>query len=349
MFSINGRQLSSSHPPYIIAEVSANHGGSIERAIKLIDAANQAGAHAVKLQTYTADTMTIDCSRPEYFISRGPWKGNTLYSLYKQAETPLEWHAELFAHARGLGITIFSSAFDETAVEFLEQLNAPAYKVASFELTDLPLIKAIAQTGKPMLMSTGMASKAEIFEAVEHAKRSGCKEILLFHCISSYPASLKDTNLRMIETLREDFGVETGLSDHTLSNTAACVAVAMGAVAIEKHFVLDRADPGPDSFFSITGDELSVLVQETQSVWESLSSSAYSRPTSEDTNRLFRRSICFTGDFPKGTLLSEANVSIVRPGFGLEPKYIDQVISSVLLSDVSKGEAVSWSHIRQDG
>ena len=255
-FEINGRVVGPSEPPYIIAEVSANHNGSLQRALDSIEAAHRAGAHAVKIQTYTADTLTIDCDKDDFKIKGGLWDGYTLYDLYQEAHTPFEWHAEMFAFARKLGITLFSTPFDETAVDLLDRLEAPAMKIASFEMTDLPLVRYAAKTGRPMLMSTGMATLEEVGESVEAARSAGCNALLLFHCISSYPAPMDQANVLQMQRLADEFGVAVGLSDHTLGNTAAITATALGAHAIEKHFTLSRADKGPDSAFSLEPDEL---------------------------------------------------------------------------------------------
>lgn len=342
MFSIGGREIGVSNAPYVIAELSANHNGSIERAKKSIFAAKQAGAHAVKLQTYTADSMTIDCDRPDFLIKGGLWDGYSLYDLYAEAHTPYEWHKDLFQFAKEIGITIFSSPFDETAVDLLRSLDAPAYKVASFELTDHPLIECIAQAKKPLLMSTGMASESEIGEAVETARRCGVEEILLFHCISSYPAPTDKCNLKNILYLKREFNVEVGLSDHTLNNTAAIAAVALGAVAIEKHFTLSRAEKGPDSAFSLEPDELTSLIQHTEEAWLALGQSGFGRASVEDANKAFRRSLYFVRDVKAGMQLTDKDIRRIRPGFGLEPKHYPTVIGKKVIRDVSRGEPVLW-------
>ena len=342
MFQINAHRIGPGHPPFIIAEISANHNGDISRAKASILAAKQAGAHAVKLQTYTADTMTIDSDKPGFKISGGLWDGYKLYDLYGEACTPFEWHPELFAYAKTLGITLFSTPFDETAVDLLESVNAPAYKIASFELTDIPLIERVARTGKPMLMSTGMAHEGEIREAVEAARGSGAQSILLFHCISNYPSPIEDANLRNIPWLREKFGVEVGLSDHTIGHTAAIAAVTLGATAIEKHFTLSRADKGPDSEFSIEPDELQVLVQSTRDAWAALGSGELKRPDREKSSLAFRRSLYFVRDLCAGERITEADIRRIRPGYGLAPKHFDELMGRTLARAVERGDPVSW-------
>ena len=346
MFEIAGRKVGRTEKPLVIAEISANHNGSIDSAKRLIQAARDSNAGAVKLQTYSPDTMTIDSNLPDFVVRGGPWDARTLYDLYSEAQTPFSWHKELFDFARSIGILMFSTPFDETAVSLLQDLDAPAYKIASFEITDLPLIKAVAQTGKPLFMSTGMASKDEIAQAVDHAKVHGCKSLLLFHCISSYPAPLEQANLSTIQALRSDFGVEVGLSDHTLDHRAAQMAVALGATAIEKHFTLDRSIPGPDSFFSITPPELSDLVQVCDEAWEAVGSSPYKRPSAESGSRAFRRSIYFVEDVDAGEVVSTTNTRIIRPGFGLEPKFFDQIQGARLSEDVKRGQPVTWDKLQ---
>ncbi|MBI2239526.1 MAG: pseudaminic acid synthase [Magnetospirillum gryphiswaldense] len=342
VFSINGRTIGPGHPPYVIAELSANHNGSLERAKDSIRAAAAAGAHAVKLQTYTADTMTIDCDRDDFVIKGGLWDGYKLYDLYAEAHTPFEWHAELFALARSLGIDIFSSPFDESAVDLLRGLDAPAYKIASFELTDLPLVAYAAACGKPLLMSTGMASQAEIAEAVKTARDAGAGGILLFHCVSQYPAPMEAANLSKIVSLRQHFDVVVGLSDHTMGNTAAIAATALGAAAIEKHFTLSRADKGPDSSFSLEPDELRRLVADTCDAWAALGRAGFERPSSEDASKAFRRSLYFVADLPAGTVLNSSHIRRIRPGFGLAPKHLDELLGRKLGKTVKRGDPVTW-------
>jgi pseudaminic acid synthase len=342
MFKIKERVIGDNDEPYIIAELSANHNGSLDRARMSIKAAKDSGAHAVKLQTYTAETMTIDCDRSDFMVKGGLWDGYKLFDLYKSAQTPYEWHKELFSYAREINITCFSTPFDETAVEFLEELDTPAYKIASFELTDIPLIKFVANTGKPLLMSTGMASEEEITEAVTAALDAGCESLLLFHCISSYPASMEQCNLRKIINLRKRFGLEVGLSDHTLGTTAAIASVALGATAIEKHFTLSRKEKGPDSEFSIEPSELRSLVQTTRDAWLSLGSDSFSRPSSESASLAFRRSIYFIESLKAGQEITAKTIKRIRPGFGLPPKFYDQIIGKRVKRDVRFGDPVSF-------
>ena len=303
MIHIDGVKIGRDQPPYIIAELSANHGGSINAAKQSIKVAKESGASAVKIQSYTPDTMTIKSDKADFMITEGLWAGYTLYDLYKEAYTPFEWHEELFKYARDIGITLFSSPFDETAVELLQELNAPAYKIASFELIDLPLIKRAAECEKPLLMSTGMASVSEVSEALGIALKHGCGEVLLFHCISSYPAPLRDSNLKNIDFLRNEFGVEVGLSDHTLTNLASTMAIGLGASAIEKHFKpFDKAE-GPDESFSITPKQLKSLVADCNDAWSSLGKSGFQRSIAEEGSRKYRRSLYFMKDLKKGSII----------------------------------------------
>ena len=340
---IDGRAIGPDHPPYIIAELSANHNGSLERALQTIDAAHQAGADAIKLQTYTADTMTIDCDREEFMIKGGLWDGYKLYDLYRWAETPFEWHQAMFAHARKLGIVVFSTPFDESAVDLLEQLNAPAYKIASFENTDLPLIRYVAKTGKPIIMSTGMASEEEIAEAVDATRSAGCKELVLLHCISSYPAPMDQANIRQLAELGRRFDALPGLSDHTLGTTASVAAVALGACVIEKHFTLSRADKGPDSEFSIEPDELKRLCQDTHDAWRALGQVSYDRQSAEAGSKVFRRSIYFVHDLPAGSVIGPEDIRRIRPGMGLAPKHFDELMGKRLKVAVERGMPTSWN------
>lgn len=342
VYKIDGRAIGTDYPPYIIAELSANHNGSLDRALETIDAAHRSGAHAIKLQTYTADTMTIDCDRAEFLIRGGLWDGYKLYDLYKWAETPFEWHQAMFNHARKLGVTVFSTPFDETAVDLLEDLNAPAYKVASFEVIDLPLIRYVASTGKPMIMSTGMASETEIEEAVSTAREAGCKDLVLLHCISSYPAPIDQANLRQIANLAKRFNTIPGLSDHTLGTTAAVVAVSLGACVIEKHFTLSRQDKGPDSDFSIEPDELTRLCNDTRDAWSALGNASFQRQPAEEGNKVFRRSIYFVRDIAAGERITEDDIRRIRPGMGLAPKYFDQIVGRKLKINVHRGTPTSW-------
>lgn len=323
---IAGRRIAADAPPYVIAEMSANHNGSLETALALIDAAKHAGADAVKIQTYTPDTITLDSDLPDFRITGGLWDGRTLHDLYREAHTPWAWHAPLFAHAATLGITIFSSPFDTTAVDLLEKLNAPAYKIASFEAVDLPLIKYVAATGKPMIISTGMADAEEIREAVEAARAGGCKELAILHCVSGYPAPASDYNLRTIPDMIERYRLVTGLSDHTLDNTTAIASVALGASIIEKHFTLDRSAGGPDDSFSLEPDDLAALCRGARTAWESLGRVDYGRKSSEQGNVQFRRSLYFVKDLAAGAVITGDAVRSVRPGFGLAPKHLDDVL-----------------------
>ena len=342
---INGRKIGKGYAPYIIAELSANHNGAIERAFATIKAAHESGADAIKIQTYTADTMTIDCDREDFQIHGGLWDGYKLYDLYKWAETPFEWHKAIFDYAASLGITIFSTPFDESAVDLLESLNAPAYKIASFEATDLPLIRYVASKGKPMIMSTGMCSEEEITEAVVTARDAGCKDLVLLHCISSYPAPMDQANLLQMPCLSERYGTIPGLSDHTLGTTASVAAVALGASVIEKHFTLSRNDKGPDSEFSIEPDELKRLCKDTFDVWLALGKAGFERQKAEEGNKHFRRSVYFINDLRAGEVITASDIRRIRPGFGLPPKCFDQLIGKRVKQDVVRGTATSWELI----
>lgn len=342
VFEINGRKIGFEHPPYIIAELSANHNGDIQRALETIKSAYESGADAIKIQTYTADTMTINSDRPEFKITGGLWDGYTLYDLYKWAETPFEWHKEIFDYATSLGITIFSTPFDETAVDLLESLDTPAYKIASFEATDLPLIRYVAKTGKPMIMSTGMCSEQEIEEAVTAAQEAGCKNLILLHCISSYPAPTEQANLAQMPELAKRFNSLPGLSDHTLGTTVSVAAVALGACVIEKHFTLSREDKGPDSEFSIEPTELKRLCQNAYDAWSAIGKPSYARQQAEEGNKHFRRSIYFINDLPAGSIITEADIRRIRPGFGLAPKYFDEIVGRKLKVSVTHGTPTSW-------
>lgn len=340
--SIAGRRIAIDQPPYVIAELSANHNGKLETALEIIAAAKAAGADAVKLQTYRPDTITLDCDSEEFRIHGGLWDGRTLYELYQEAHTPWEWHKPLFDHARKLGITIFSSPFDSTAVDLLEDLNAPAYKIASFEAVDLPLIKYVASTGKPMIISTGMADAEEIQEAIDAARSGGCKELAILHCVSGYPAPAADYNLRTIPDMIARFGLVTGLSDHTLDNTTAIASIALGAAIIEKHFTLDRNGGGPDDSFSLEPAELAALCRDAKTAWQALGRVDYGRKSSEQGNVKFRRSLYFVKSLPAGSTITERDIRSVRPGFGLPPKVLDEVVGRQLTKAVSYGTPVSW-------
>lgn len=344
--SIAGRDIGIEHSPYVIAELSANHNGKLETALKIIEEAKKAGADAVKLQTYTADTITLDCDSEEFQIRGGLWDGKTLYQLYQEAHMPWDWHKPLFEHARKLGITIFSSPFDNTAVDLLEDLNAPAYKIASFEAVDLPLIKYVASTGKPMIISTGMADAEEIQEAIDAAREGGCKELAILHCVSGYPAPAEDYNLRTIPDMIERFGLVTGLSDHTLDNTTAITSVALGASIIEKHFTLDRSGGGPDDSFSLEPAQMTALCKGTKTAWQALGQVDYGRKSSEQGNVKFRRSLYFVKDMKAGDVITEDCIRSVRPGFGLPPKYYEEIINKKLKQDVNKCSKVEMEKIK---
>jgi N-acetylneuraminate synthase len=324
--TIAGRRIAIDHAPYLIAEMSANHNGSIDTAFKIIETAKQAGADAVKLQTYRPDTITLNCGAEDFRIRGGLWDGRTLYDLYQEAHMPWDWHAPLFAHARKLGITIFSSPFDSTAVDLLEDLNTPAYKIASFEVIDHALIKYVASTGKPMIISTGMADAEEIQQAIDAAREGGCHELAILHCVSGYPSPAEDYNLRTIPDMIRRFGLVTGLSDHTLDNTTAITSVAMGASIIEKHFTLDRNGGGPDDSFSLQPAELAALCKDTKTAWASLGRVDYGLKSSEQGNIKFRRSLYFVKDLKAGDVITADAVRSVRPGFGMAPKYLEAVV-----------------------
>ncbi|MEY8263176.1 MAG: pseudaminic acid synthase [Bermanella sp.] len=343
--SINRRKIGADQPPYLVAEISANHNGQLDRALAIMSAAQQAGAHAIKLQTYTPDTITLDCDKADFLIDAGPWQGYKLYDLYQQAHTPYEWHKTLFDHARKLDITCFSSPFDESAVDLLEDLNAPAYKIASFEAIDIALIKYVASTGKPMIISTGMANLTEIQEAVAAALDNGCSELILLHCISAYPAPIADSNLRTLQDLANKFPVVVGLSDHTLGTTAAVTAVALGACFIEKHFTLSRQEPGPDAAFSLQPDEFKFLCQASEDAWLALGQAGYEQKACEKINAQFRRSLYFVADLKKGDTVTTKNMRSIRPGFGLAPKHYQDIIGKTLLKDVARGSPVAWQDI----
>lgn len=342
---IDGRSIGAEYPPYIIAEMSANHNGSIENAFKIIKSAKQSGADAVKLQTYRPDTITLDCDSEDFQIHGGLWDGRTLYELYEEAHMPWEWHAPLFEYAQELGITIFSSPFDNTAVDLLEDLNTPAYKIASFEAVDLPLIKYVASTGKPMIISTGMADAEETQEAITAAHEGGCKDLIILHCVSGYPAPAADYNLRTIPDLIERFGLVTGLSDHTLDNTTAIASVAMGASIIEKHFTLSRTGGGPDDSFSLEPTELAALCNDSKTAWAAIGKIDYGRKSSEQGNVKFRRSLYFVKDMRSGETITRDSIRIVRPGFGLAPKNLPKLLGRTVNQDIKKATAVNWKVI----
>lgn len=340
--NINGRRIGLDEPPYIIAEMSANHNGNIDNAYKIIDIAKASGADAVKLQTYRPDTITMDMSTPEFMIEGGLWHGQSLYELYKSAFMPWEWHQSLFDYAKKVGITIFSSPFDTTAVDLLEDLNTPAYKIASFEAVDLPLIKYVAQTGKPMIISTGMADREEIQEAIAAAREGGCQQIAILHCVSGYPAPPDEYNLRTLVDMQTKFGLITGLSDHTIDNTTAITSVGLGASIIEKHVTLDRSGGGPDDPFSLEPKDLEQLCIGAKVAWESLGNVDYGCKDSEKGNIKFRRSLYFVKDIKKGKVITTEHLKSIRPGYGLQPKYYHDALGMVAKYDIQRGTPLSW-------
>jgi len=340
--SIQGVRIGAECPPYVVAEMSANHNGRIDSAFEIISSAKRAGAHAVKIQTYTPDTITLDSDREDFQLRDGLWAGRSLFQLYQWAQTPWEWHAPLFEHARKVGITLFSSPFDPSAVDLLERLDAPAYKIASFEAVDLPLIRYVARTGKPMIISTGMADAQEIGEAVEAARSAGCRELALLHCVSGYPAPAADYNLRTIADMQRRFDAVIGLSDHTLDNTTALASVALGAALIEKHFTLDRQGGGPDDSFSLEPRDLSALCRDTRTAWEALGRVDYGRKSSEVGNVKFRRSLYFVKPLKAGEVVTADAVRSVRPGYGLAPKHLARVVGCRVRRDVGFATPVAW-------
>ncbi len=344
MFAIADLQIGPGHTPFVIAEMSGNHNQSLDRALDIVDAAADAGAHAIKLQTYTADTMTLALTEGEFTIKdpASIWVGQNMHALYQQAHTPWEWHAPIMARAKERGLLCFSSPFDESSVDFLETLNVPAYKIASFECIDLPLIRKVAGTGKPMIISTGMATIAEIAEAVDAARAAGCKHVALLKCTSTYPASPENTNIKTIPHMRELFGCEVGLSDHTMGVGASIAAVAMGASIIEKHFTLSRADGGVDSSFSLEPAELKCLVIESERAWQSLGQIKYGPTLAEEKARSRRRSLYIAQDMQAGDILTSANLRRIRPGHGLAPKYYELLLGRKVGQDVPKGTPLSW-------
>ena len=342
--NVQGKGIGVNLPPLIVAEMSGNHNQSLERALAIVDAAAAAGAHALKIQTYTAETMTLDLDDDAFSITDegSLWSGKTLYKLYDDAHTPWEWHQPIFDRCRELGMIGFSTPFDATAVDFLESLDVPAYKIASFESGDLPLIRKVAATGKPMIISTGMASKEELDETVRAAREAGCRDLILLKCTSSYPASPEECNIRTIPHMREAYGAEVGLSDHTLGIGVALAAIALGATIIEKHFTLARADGGVDAAFSLEPHELAALVAESRRVWEALGEIHYGRTSGEKKSLRFRRSLYVTRDMKAGEALSADNLRAIRPGYGLAPKFYDELIGRRVNRDVKKGTPISW-------
>ncbi len=345
--NINGREIGPATRPYLIAEMSGNHNHSLERALAIVTAAAENGADAIKLQTYTADTITLDCDAPGFVIEdpASPWAGRRLHDLYKEAHTPWAWHAPIIEHASSLGLACFSSPFDASAVDFLEELDVPAYKIASFELVDLPLIRKVAGTGKPMILSTGMASLAEIGEALSVCREAGNEQLCLLKCTSTYPATPGSTNIATLVNMRAAFGCEVGLSDHTMGTGVAVAAVALGAVVVEKHFTLARADGGVDSAFSLEPHELRQLREETERAWQSLGRVTYGGTDAEAGSRIFRRSLYVAQDIAEGEAFTPQNLRSVRPGFGLAPKHYDVLIGKRVNRACAKGTPVSWDLI----
>ncbi|GED01470.1 pseudaminic acid synthase [Bacillus atrophaeus] len=345
--NIDGRSIGPHHPPFIIAEMSGNHNQSLERAFNIIEAAAKAGAHALKIQTYTADTMTLNMNTKDFTIedNNSLWSGSTLYTLYQQAYTPWEWHKPIFDKCRELGMIPLSTPFDESAVDFLEDLGVPIYKIASFENTDIPLIKKVAATGKPIIISTGMATVAEIDETIRAAKEAGCKELILLKCTSTYPASPENTNISTIPHMKELFNCQVGLSDHTMGTGVAVASVALGATVIEKHFTLSRADGGVDSAFSLEPHELKELVIETERAWQALGQITYGPTDKEKASLKFRRSIYVKKDIKAGEIFTKENIKVVRPGYGLEPKYFDLIIGRTAKKHISAGTPLGWDSI----
>lgn len=347
MITINNRKIGLGHPPFVIAEMSGNHNQSLDRALEIVEAAAKTGAHALKIQTYTPDTMTLDLDEREFHISdpKSLWAGNSLYKLYGEAYTPWEWHKPIFDRARELGIIAFSTPFDDTAVDFLESLDVPCYKIASFENTDLPLIRRVAATGKPMIISTGMASVAELDDTVKAAREAGCKDLILLKCTSTYPATANNTNILTIPHMRELFGCEVGLSDHTMGVGVSVASVALGATVIEKHFTLNRADGGVDSTFSMEPTEMAQLLLETERAWQALGKVSYGTTEAEKKSVVFRRSLYVVQDLKAGDVLTKENVRAIRPGLGLPTKYLDVVLQTTVKRDVDRGSALHWDMI----
>lgn len=345
--NIEGRKIGPNHPPFIIAEMSGNHNQSLERAFNIIEEAAKAGAHALKIQTYTADTMTLNMNTKDFKIEDEDslWSGRTLYTLYQQAYTPWEWHKPIFDKCRELGMIPLSTPFDESAVDFLEDLGVPIYKIASFENTDIPLIKKVAATGKPIIISTGMATVAEIDESIKAAKEAGCKELILLKCTSTYPASPENTNISTIPHMKELFNCQVGLSDHTMGTGVAVASVALGATIIEKHFTLSRADGGVDSAFSLEPSELKQLVVETERAWQALGQITYGPTDEEKASLKFRRSIYVKKDIKAGDIFTEDNIKVVRPGYGLEPKFYEIIIGRTAKKHFAAGTPLKWDSL----
>jgi N-acetylneuraminate synthase len=344
--SIAGRRIGPDYEPYVICELSGNHNGSLDRALELLEAAAATGADAIKIQSYTPDTITIDHDGPGFRVEGGLWDGRTLYDLYGEAQTPFEWHGPLFRRARELGVTLFSSPFDETAVDLLDELGAPAFKIASFEAVDLPLVAYAASKGKPMIISTGMANLDEIGEAVKTARENGCEEIVLLHCVSSYPAPDEQSNVRTVPDLSERFDVVSGLSDHTFGSAVAVASIALGGCVVEKHFTLRRADGGPDSAFSLEPEEFRTLVDDCKRAWRSLGAATYDLQGCEKASVEFRRSLYIVKDVAEGETLTRQNVRSIRPGYGLAPKHLPDLLGRQAVRDLKRGEPLHWALVR---
>lgn len=344
---IGSHMVGVNHPPFIIAEMSGNHNQSLGRALEIVEAAAKSGAHALKIQTYTPDTMTLDIDEGEFHVSdaKSLWAGTSLYKLYAEAYTPWEWHKPIFDRAKELGIIAFSTPFDDTAVDFLESLDVPCYKIASFENTDLPLIRRVAATGKPLIISTGMASIAELDETVRAAKGAGCNDLILLKCTSTYPATAQNTNVLTIPHMRDLFGCEVGLSDHTMGIGVSVASVALGATVIEKHFTLNRADGGVDSSFSMEPAEMTQLVLETERAWQALGCVSYGATDAEKKSIQFRRSLYIVKDVKAGETLTLQNVKAIRPGLGLPTKYLEKFLGKKLNKDCKRGTPLSWDII----
>ncbi|MCG3089605.1 pseudaminic acid synthase [Sporosarcina cyprini] len=347
---IGKKTIGLQEKPFIIAEMSGNHNQSLERALKIVEAAANAGADALKIQTYTADTMTLNIENPDFQIDdpESLWQGNNLYQLYQQAYTPWEWHKPIFDYAKELGMIPFSTPFDETAVDFLEELEVPVYKIASFENNDIPLIRKVASTGKPMIISTGMATVAELDEAVRTAREAGCKDIILLKCTSTYPATPENTNILTIPHMKELFGVQVGLSDHTMGTGVSIASVALGATVIEKHFTLSREEGGVDSSFSMEPDEMKDLVVETERAWQAMGNVSYGPTNAEKASLKFRRSIYVTNDIKKGEHFTMENIRVIRPGYGLKPKYFEKILKLKATRDLQKGDPLSWEMLSDE-
>ncbi|MCP5055622.1 MAG: pseudaminic acid synthase [bacterium] len=344
-FHLEGRAIGGNAPPYVVAELSANHLGRLDRALAIVDAAHGVGADAIKLQTYTADSMTLDLAGPGFSIKEGPWSGRNLFELYAEAETPAAWHLELFERARRLGMAVFSSPFDPAAVDFLESLDAPAYKIASFELGDHELIARSADTGKPLILSTGMAQQDDIQRALDVARNAGASDLALLHCVSGYPTPPDEMNLRRVATLAAEFDVVTGLSDHSLTAAAPVAAVALGASVIEKHLTLCRADGGPDAGFSLEPDEFATMVRDVREAWSGLGTGHCASAPSEDSSRIYRRSLYIVRDVAAGDRITRETIRAIRPALGLEPRHLENVLGRPALRALKRGEPLAWEQL----